>query len=102
MVTRKELTELHQLVTKNLDFSISSLVSADNEMARSVVEGQPQINALERRLHESHIERLHSGVPESIESSSLHLDVIYSLRRINTRTTGIAEFVLGKERGEES
>jgi len=93
---RGELIELHGLVSKNLEHSIDALATGDRELASRVMEDQSEINALERKLHENHIARLHSGIPESIDSSSLHLDAIYGLRRINTRTTTIAEFVSGK------
>jgi phosphate:Na+ symporter len=54
------------------------------------------VNVLERRLRQQHIERLHSGLRESIDTSSIHLDVLASLKRANSLTTGIAYAVLGQ------
>ena len=38
----------------------------------------------------AHIRRLHEGLPESIETSAIHLDVLTNLKRINSHITNIA------------
>ena len=39
---------------------------------------------LERAFHDSHLERLAGQTVQSIETSSLHLDIISDMRRINS------------------
>jgi phosphate:Na+ symporter len=53
-----------------------------------------EFRARERRLTERHLERLRSGKPESIETSSLHLDVLRDLKRINSHLTSVAYPIL--------
>lgn len=48
------------------------------------------------RLRQAHIQRLHAGLRESIETSSIHLDVLNDLKRINSHATNIAYVVLGE------
>ena len=45
---------------------------------------------------QAHIARLHAGLPESIETSSIHLDALNDLKRINSHATNIAYVVLGE------
>ena len=41
-------------------------------------------------LTEAHIQRLHQGLRESIETSSIHLDLLSNLKRINSQLSNIA------------
>ena len=47
----------------------------------------------------THIQRLRGGVPETIATSSLHLDIIRDYRRINTYMCTVA-FPILEESGE--
>ena len=49
---------------------------------------------LERAYADSHLERLTSQTMESIETSSLHLDLISDLKRINSHICSIAYPIL--------
>ena len=54
------------------------------------------INKMERELRQAHIRRLHAGLRESIETSSIHMDVLNDLARINSHITNLAYVVLGE------
>jgi phosphate:Na+ symporter len=47
-----------------------------------------------QELTEAHIQRLHQGLRESIETSSIHLDLISNLKRINSQLSDIAHPIL--------
>ena len=49
---------------------------------------------MERNASESHMSRLASGKPETLATSSLHLDVIRDLKRINSHLTSVAYPIL--------
>ena len=48
----------------------------------------------ERRFRQAHIERLHAGYRESIDTSEIHLDVLTNLKRINSHVTAVAYPIL--------
>ena len=48
----------------------------------------------EARAADSHYARLREGRPESIETSSIHMDVIRDLKRINGHLTTVAYPIL--------
>lgn len=87
---RKEILELHEQVGRNFELVISAFASQDVELATRVIKGKGVISQKERELRAAHIQRLHEGLPESIETSAIHLDVLTNLVRINHHIISIA------------
>ncbi len=85
-----EITEFHKKVVENLDIVISAFTSRDKELAHKVVRHNSRMGEIERDLRQAHINRLHMGLQESIDTSSIHLDVLSNLKRINSHITNIA------------
>ena len=48
------------------------------------------MSQLERTSLETHMERISSGVSDSLATSTFHLDVMRDLKRINSHLTAIA------------
>ena len=91
-----EIKELHALVTENLELAMSALASGDRSVAEKVIRHKSRVNVLERRLRQTHIQRLHEGLRETIDTSSIHLDLLANLKRANSLIAGIAYAVLGQ------
>jgi phosphate:Na+ symporter len=94
-----EIEELHAEVMRNLGLALNVFVSEDPSLARQLLDHKVTVRTLEQRLAERHFERVSEGRPESIETSSLHLDVIRDLKRINGHLTSVAYPIL-ESRGE--
>lgn len=90
-----EIRQFHERVLAQLQMAIDAFVTWDKKLAARINQSKPEIDALERKLHDSHIQRLQRGLPESLETSTVHLDLISDLRRVNFHTTNIARAVLG-------
>lgn len=84
-----EIVELHHMVGKNFDLMIHAVENQDLESAQQVLKEKGVISQKERALYQAHIQRLHAGYKESIETSAIHLDVLTNLKRINSHITGI-------------
>ena len=91
-----EIADLHTKVVENLELAIAALASGDGSIAEKVLRHKTPISELERRYRQSHMERLRAGLPESIDTSSIHLDVLLALRQVNSFATAIAYAVLGR------
>jgi len=91
-----EIVDLHGKVVENLELALSAVATQDHSIAEKVVRHKSNINLLERRLRQTHIQRLHEGLRETIDTSSIHLDVLGALKRINSLVAGIAYAVLGQ------
>jgi phosphate:Na+ symporter len=91
-----EIKDLHAKVVENLELALSALAAQDPSIAEKVIRHKTRINLLERQLRQTHIQRLHEGLRESIDTSSLHLDLLANLKRANSLAAGIAYAVLGR------
>ena len=91
-----EIRDLHAKVTENLELALAALAANDKGIAEKVLRHKSAISQLERRYRQSHMDRLHAGLRESIDTSSIHLDVLLALRQVNSYATAVAYAVLGK------
>jgi phosphate:Na+ symporter len=90
----KELTAFHKLIMDNLRLAFSVFINDDVKIARTLIGEKTQIRTAELACADSHLARLREGRPESIETSSLHLDVLRDLKRIHSHICSVAYPVL--------
>jgi phosphate:Na+ symporter len=89
-----ELESFHRRIIDNLKLAFSVFISGDVRTARTLIEEKTQLRNLELAYAESHLARLREGRPESIETSSLHLDILRDLKRIHSHICSVAYPVL--------
>jgi phosphate:Na+ symporter len=89
-----ELVDFHQRIIENLKLAFGVFVSGDVKAARKLVEEKAQLRSLELTAAENHLARLREGRLESIETTSLHLDVLRDLKRIHSHICSVAYPVL--------
>ena len=80
----KEITALHVLLVANLRLGLSVFLNGDLASAQQLIAEKERFRDLEREYHDSHLDRLSGNTVQSIETSSLHLDIISDMRRINS------------------
>lgn len=90
----KELELFHDRVLNNFNLALNVFMTGDRLMARNLLREKSEMRDLERSLTESHFTRVREGRAESIESSSLHLDILRDLKRINSHLTSVAYPIL--------
>lgn len=86
-----ELRKFHALVEGNFDLMISMLSQPHKDIAMKIERHEDYMNTVEQELRQSHLNRLHQGLSETFETSSIHLDILGNLRMINTKVTKIAK-----------
>jgi phosphate:Na+ symporter len=89
-----ELTALHRRVLDNLKLALGVFISGDVKIARLLLDEKVAIRDAERSAAENHLARLREGRIESIDSSSLHLDVLRDLKRIHSHICAVAYPIL--------
>ncbi|HZR61239.1 MAG TPA: Na/Pi cotransporter family protein [Xanthobacteraceae bacterium] len=89
-----ELEAFHKRIIENLKLAFSVFLNEDVRVARTLIEEKTQLRNLELGYADSHLARLREGRPESIETSSLHLDVLRDLKRIHSHICSAAYPVL--------
>lgn len=90
----QELDQLHERLTHNLELAMNVFMSSDIKLARQLFEEKQLFREMERSAAENHLSRLRSGRIESIQTSSLHLDILRDLKRINSHLAIIGQPIL--------
>ncbi|MBN8971723.1 MAG: Na/Pi cotransporter family protein [Rhizobiales bacterium] len=89
-----ELSEFHRRTMESLRIAFGVFMSGDVTEARKLLAEKTTLRNEELAATERHLERLREGRPESIETTSLHLDVLRDLKRIHSHICSVAYPVL--------
>jgi phosphate:Na+ symporter len=92
-----ELSALFILTLDNLKIAQTIFMSRDKALARRLVEMKVDIRRMERASADHHLQRLQNGVAESLQTSSLHLDMLRDLKRISAHVVSVAYPILDEE-----
>jgi phosphate:Na+ symporter len=90
----QELTTLFNLTIDNLRIAQTIFVTRDADLARHLMEVKVDVRHMEKRSSELHLERLRDGRADSLQTSSLHLDILRDLKRINAHIVSVAHPIL--------
>jgi phosphate:Na+ symporter len=89
-----ELRAFHARVLENLRLALNVFTTRDITLARRLVSEKTSLREAEARTADNHFARLREGRTESIETSSIHMDVIRDLKRINGHLASVAYPIL--------
>jgi phosphate:Na+ symporter len=90
----EELSAFHKRTTDSLRIAFGVFMSGDVNEARKLLAEKALLRNTELAATERHLDRLREGRPETIETTSLHLDVLRDLRRIHSHICSVAYPVL--------
>ncbi|MEC8663918.1 MAG: Na/Pi cotransporter family protein [Pseudomonadota bacterium] len=89
-----EIQKIHDFVLASMKKSQSVFMSGDYLLARELLESKEKLRVMEQETTRAHLERIREGVPETIATSSLHLDIIRDYRRIHSYMAAVAYPIL--------
>jgi phosphate:Na+ symporter len=89
-----EIVELHGRLIANLRLSMSVFLNGNVRDAQKLLEEKARFRDLERAYASTHLDRLSDRTTLSMETSSLHIDLISDLKRINSHICSIAYPIL--------
>jgi len=89
-----EICHLHERLQANLRLGMSVFLDGHVRDAQKLLEEKARFRDLELEYAATHIARLQDNTAQSIETSSLHLDLISDLKRINGHICSIAYPIL--------
>jgi phosphate:Na+ symporter len=92
----REIFAFHRQVEGNFRLAADALTTYDKDLAVRIKEERSKGLDTHIKLHNAHIERLKRGLQESIETSTIHLDLINDLERVNFHIANIGFAILGK------
>jgi phosphate:Na+ symporter len=90
----EEISNMHRCLLDNLHLATSVFVLGDIQSARALMAEKDRMRDLEQEANENHLRRLREGKPQSIETSSLHIDITRDLKRIASHIASVAYPIL--------
>jgi phosphate:Na+ symporter len=89
-----ELSAFHKRIMDSLRIAFGIFMSGNADEARALIAEKVALRNFELAATERHLDRLREGRLETIETTSLHLDVLRDLRRIHSHICSVAYPVL--------
>jgi phosphate:Na+ symporter len=90
----QEIADMHQHLLDNLHLATSVFMMGDLHAARTLLAEKDRMRDLEQAATANHLRRLREGLPQSIETSTLHLDIARDLKRIAAHIASVAYPIL--------
>lgn len=85
-----ELDAFYKMVLDSFKLSIGVFMNTDAQGARLLILQKAKVRRAEREGADKHLQRLREGRPESVETTSLHIDVLRDLKRIHSHIASVA------------
>ena len=73
---------------------VATFMARDPKLARKLVDMKVDVRRFEQRSADNHFERLRAGRADTLATSSLHLDILRDLKRINAHIASVAYPIL--------
>jgi phosphate:Na+ symporter len=89
-----EICDMHARVVTNLRLGLNVFLNGDLKSAQRLLATKVQLRNLQQQYADTHLNRLAGQTVQSIETSSLHLDVINDFKRINSHICSVAYPIL--------
>ncbi|HEX5420749.1 MAG TPA: Na/Pi cotransporter family protein [Gammaproteobacteria bacterium] len=97
---RAEIKTMLETLIGNVRAAAAVFVSGDVRAARSLVEEKVSFRAIEAKATEAHFGRLRTGQLDTLQTSTLHLDLIRDLKRINAHLVEGAAYPVLRAHGD--
>ena len=93
---KSELEQLFSITLDNIRTAQTVFATQNADLARGLVEVKENVRRLEKQSAERHLQRLRDGRADSIQTSSVHLDMLRDLKRINAHIASVAHPILNQ------
>jgi phosphate:Na+ symporter len=91
----EELKTLSGLVNGTFRQALTAFETGDEAPATRVIKEHPRVLRYEKELRYNHFDRMQGGNPKTMATSSIHLDLVEAMIRIESHAVTIAQVVLG-------
>ncbi|MCL6590369.1 MAG: Na/Pi cotransporter family protein [Firmicutes bacterium] len=91
----EELMNLSEMVNEAFRQALTAFETGDETPATRVIKEHPRVLRYEKELRYNHFGRMQGGNPKTMATSSIHLDLVEAMFRIENHAVTIAQVVLG-------
>ncbi|MBB3952718.1 Na/Pi cotransporter family protein [Aureimonas jatrophae] len=93
----RELDSFMETTIENLRMAQTIFVTRDLDLSRRLMDAKLTVRQIEKTSAARHFQRLRENRRASIETSSLHLDILRDLKRINAHIASVAHPIMDAE-----
>ena len=97
-----EIEDYHLRTMKQISRAIEVFKDVNLQNAKRMEKKYKKYRLMEMDLRRTHFDRLRDKVPQSIETSGIHLELIEQLKRISSNATNIARIFLETKKDKEA
>ncbi len=97
---KAEILGMVERLTRNLRSAVAVFMTEDGQTARLLADEKEAFRDIEAAATQAHFMRLRGGGGATAETSTLHLDLIRDLKRVNAHLVAAAAYPVLKEQGE--
>ena len=90
----QEIIDFHGQVMVNMRLAMNLFMTDDSDLAKALLENNRAITAAANETTKHHFDRMRQGLNKTLQSSSLHLDIVRDLHQINNHLTRYAQALL--------
>jgi phosphate:Na+ symporter len=90
----REIAAMHERLLDNLHLATGVFMMGNTQSARALIAEKDRMRELEQAATDNHLRRLREGRVQSIETSSLHIDIARDLKRIAAHIASVAYPIL--------
>ena len=89
-----EISDLHARLISNLQLAVAVFLNGDLKSAQQLIAEKVTFRELELSYADRHLHRLFENKQQSVETSSLHLDLLSDFKRINSLICSVSYPIL--------
>ncbi len=93
----EEIRQMHQRTVDHFRLAMAVFTTRDATLANQCIDQKRELRGFAIKLRHQHIRRLHAAVPQTIETTSLHMDLLDEYARVNSVITRMAYRLLNSE-----
>lgn len=93
-----DIKKMYTEVLETMRNVLSLMTMFNEDEARQLLKRREKVLATLNRLHAKHLSRMQKDIKESIETSTLHLDILSDYERINFHSYKICFYIIEKEK----
>lgn len=90
-----ELDKFHKLVMDNFNLTLSMMMQPHEDLYLKMTRHELRLNELEQECRLLHLDRLNQMLPESYETSTIHLDFLSQMRLVNSKLARVVQSARG-------
>ena len=95
----KDIDDIYDRLREAMQTAVAAFMTDDEVLAEQLIAEKRRFRDEEQAANQQHLARLREGNPASMDTSSIHLDLLRDLKRVHSHLTAIAYSIAERDPG---